>query len=366
MQEALDSNQADPNLPTDPHNTPDYTNDKEALLDFNVFSALATHSHATALSPDTPSAHLPSQSSQTLFLCTTLPHSSTPVNTLVDSSATNNFVDKSLATLAATSQKLLLSIHLTLFDGSSTSTSNITHYVQTTLTFLNSQRQDLQLLVTHLHASTLLILGLPWLHSINLCIDWWNVTLNFDCQAMEHSELISFDVTALFSTADHPHTLWQLHSNSLALEPVSLLSASASNPLATPVRLELPAPQQHSWTTLANPLPLGAPLAFPPNIPCNKYKGPNYPTHCLWMTLDPDDVDQPPKPLNLDALDIKIIGLAPFARIIQDGTPAFQLHISPALLEEHLGADTTAPEPKTEEQILHKVVSLEYHKFADV
>ncbi|KAG6858883.1 hypothetical protein C0993_004916, partial [Termitomyces sp. T159_Od127] len=74
-----------------------------------------------ALSPDTLSAHLPSQSSQTLLLRTTLPHTSTPVSTLVDSGATDNFIDESLATLAATPQKLPLPICLTLFDGSSIS-----------------------------------------------------------------------------------------------------------------------------------------------------------------------------------------------------------------------------------------------------
>ncbi|KAG6867428.1 hypothetical protein C0993_002859 [Termitomyces sp. T159_Od127] len=152
MQEALDPNQADPDLSTDPHNTLDYAGNEEALKrpssldhkdalncgpDFNVFSALATHLRTMALSLDTPLAHLPSQSSQILLLHTTLPHFSTLVNTLVDSGATDNFIDESLATLAATPQKLPLSIHLTLFNGSSTSTDDITHYMQTTLTFAN-------------------------------------------------------------------------------------------------------------------------------------------------------------------------------------------------------------------------------------
>ncbi|KAG6899273.1 hypothetical protein C0993_011744 [Termitomyces sp. T159_Od127] len=78
---------------------------------------------------------------------------------------------------------------------------------------------------------------------------------------------------------------------------------------------------------------LGAPLAFLPNILCNKYKGPNYPARHPWTTLDTDNVDQPPSPLDLEALDIKIISLAPFAHIIQDGTSAFQLYISLALPE---------------------------------
>ncbi|KAG6882977.1 hypothetical protein C0993_008429 [Termitomyces sp. T159_Od127] len=163
-----------------------------------------------ALFPDTSLAHLPSQSSQTLLLCTTLPHFSTPVNTLVDSSATNNFIDKSLATLATTPQKLPLSIYFTLFNGSSTSTDDITHYVQTTLTFANSQWQDLQLLVTCLHTFAPLILGLPWLRSTNPHVGWQNLTIHFDCQTLEHPEPISFDVTALVSTTDHPHTPPQL------------------------------------------------------------------------------------------------------------------------------------------------------------
>ncbi|KAG6867494.1 hypothetical protein C0993_002119 [Termitomyces sp. T159_Od127] len=44
-------------------------------------------------------------------------------------------------------------------SNSSTSASDITHYMQTTLTFTNGQQQDLQLLVTHLHASVPLILA---------------------------------------------------------------------------------------------------------------------------------------------------------------------------------------------------------------
>ncbi|KAG6883694.1 hypothetical protein C0993_004604, partial [Termitomyces sp. T159_Od127] len=63
--------------------------------------------------------------------------------------------------LAATPQKLPLPIHLTLFNGSSTSAGNITHCIQTTLTFANSQWQDLWLLVTCLHASAPLFWASP-------------------------------------------------------------------------------------------------------------------------------------------------------------------------------------------------------------
>ncbi|KAG5343942.1 hypothetical protein C0989_002127, partial [Termitomyces sp. Mn162] len=52
------------------------------------------------LAPDNPPAHLPSHSSTNLLLRTTLPFTDKPVPTLVDSGATNNFVDESLAALA--------------------------------------------------------------------------------------------------------------------------------------------------------------------------------------------------------------------------------------------------------------------------
>ncbi|KAG6894372.1 hypothetical protein C0993_011693, partial [Termitomyces sp. T159_Od127] len=115
----------------------------------------------------------------------------------------------------------------------------------------------------------------------------------------------------------------------LHLQPTDNSSkAGATGALTTPPdNSGKPPPPQHT---------LGAPPAFLHNIPHNKYKGPKYPTHHLWMTPDTNDVDQLPKPLDLDALDIKIISLAPFTRIIQDGIPTFQLHIFLVLPEEHL------------------------------
>ncbi|KAG6869842.1 hypothetical protein C0992_001794, partial [Termitomyces sp. T32_za158] len=70
--------------------------------------------------------------------------------------------------------------------------------------------------------------------------------------------------------------------------------------------------------------------------------------------------------LHPDTLDIRIIGAALFARILQEGAQAFQLHITPTLPEEHLRAEASPPTQDTEEETLHKVVPLEYHEFADV
>ncbi|KAG6884128.1 hypothetical protein C0993_001123 [Termitomyces sp. T159_Od127] len=366
-----------------------------------------------ALSSDTPLAPLPSQSFQTLLLHTTLPQTSAPVNTLVDSSATDNFIDKSLATLAVTLQKLPLPIGLTLFDGSSTSTGNITHYVQTTLIFVNGQWQDLQLLMTCLHVSTPLILGLLWLRSTNPhvnCKSFQVLTALIDSRATR--TFVSDQLNLTHDLLDRPMEsqlfdskpttagpITKTHTSSIVLDnglwfgswlhdvnpdiDWKDLTMKFSGPGACfatiNLHLQLTDDPSKAGATSApttplddsgNPPPpqhtLDAPPAFPLNILRNKYKGPKYPTHHSWMTPDTDNVDQPPKFLDPDALDIKIISLAPFACIIQDGISAFQLYISLALSEEHLGADTTASEPKTEEQLLYKVVPPEYHEFTDV
>ncbi|KAG5726043.1 hypothetical protein E4T56_gene1252 [Termitomyces sp. T112] len=68
--------------------------------DSNVFSALATLLHAMVLAPDNLPAHLPSHSSTTLLLHTTLPFSNNPIPMLVNSSTIDNFIDESLVALA--------------------------------------------------------------------------------------------------------------------------------------------------------------------------------------------------------------------------------------------------------------------------
>ncbi|KAG5346398.1 hypothetical protein C0989_000790, partial [Termitomyces sp. Mn162] len=69
-------------------------------------------------------------------------------------------------------------------------------------------------------------------------------------------------------------------------------------------------------------------------------------------TPDPTATPTGPGPADSRNLNIKIIGAVPFARLLQEGTPAFQLQVTLTLLEEYLRAGTTTPEKKMEEQIL--------------
>ncbi|KAG5333153.1 hypothetical protein C0989_006181, partial [Termitomyces sp. Mn162] len=168
------------------------------------------------LAPDNPPAHLPSHSSTNLLLHTTLPFTNKPVPTLVNSGTTDNFIDKSLAAL--TLRRLPALIPLKLFDGDSTPAGDITHCLETTLTFANGQQQELRLLVTKLHPSAPVVLGFSWLRSTNPHVDWPSLTLRVDRDNPTNSGLVPFNVSPPSknseTTIDQPQTPPQLRSRS--------------------------------------------------------------------------------------------------------------------------------------------------------
>ena len=102
-----------------------------------------------------------------------------PCNVLVDSGATDNFIDFSLAN---TRPDLLcpldVPLSLELFDGNLTSSGNVTHELRTPLIFDNGVSRVVRFLVTQLHPSAPVVLGLPWLRDENPVIDWPSLTLS--------------------------------------------------------------------------------------------------------------------------------------------------------------------------------------------
>ncbi|KAG5730374.1 hypothetical protein E4T56_gene11599 [Termitomyces sp. T112] len=220
---------------------------------------------------DTLPAHLSSHLFHTLLLCTILPFSANSIPTLVDSGTTNNFINKSLVVLAPQYLWCLpTSILLKLFDGDSTSARDITHCVDTTVTFANGQQQDFWLLTLHLNQDSLTNSGpVPFdvsLHSkdsegtndapqtlLQLC-------LKSTCRAS--SIFISKQLNLLHNTLDKPLKL-QLFDASSALAGITQYHDSTltlSNklkfqvwllvtqlPESTPIVLEL------SWLQDGNP-----------------------------------------------------------------------------------------------------------------
>jgi len=117
------------------------------------------------------------------------------------------------------------------------------------------------------------------------------------------------------------------------------------------------------------PTPMKTPKVPPKPMPKDQQPAPK---DAPWDDSYPmllDDSFPTPKDAPLDAnIDIKIIGAAPFARLIQEGMEVYQLYISPVSPHKTLHAETTqnSKEKKTEQEILDEVVLPEYHDFANV
>src|SRR5882724_3575180 len=110
------------------------------------------------------SAALTSHSEVSFLISLTLPGLSDPVSTLIDSGVTTNFLDSSLAASPPfVLEPLDHPITLCLFNGKPAMARFIHESVNTSISFADHSTQSLSLLVTKLHPSTLIVLGLPWL-----------------------------------------------------------------------------------------------------------------------------------------------------------------------------------------------------------
>src|SRR5882724_10897167 len=144
------------------------------------------------------SATLTSHSEVSFLL--SLPGLPDPVSALIDSGATSNFLGLSLDTSPPfVLEPLDCPIALCLFDGKPTTAGFIHESVNISVLFADHLTQSLSLLVTRLHQSALIVLGLPWLQSTNLTIDWLVLSLTF--KTSPQSALLLLALARVFSTA---------------------------------------------------------------------------------------------------------------------------------------------------------------------
>src|SRR5882724_10164751 len=126
------------------------------------------------------SATLTSHSEVSFLISLSLPGLSDPVSALINSGATSNFLDSSLAASPPfVLEPLDFPITLCLFDGKPASAGFIHESVNISVSFADHSTQSLSLLVMKLHPSTPIILGLPWLQSTNPTINWSALLLTF-------------------------------------------------------------------------------------------------------------------------------------------------------------------------------------------
>src|SRR5882724_94855 len=110
------------------------------------------------------SAALTSHSEVSFLISLHLPGLSNPVSALIDSGATLNFLDLSLATSPPfVLEPLDCLITLCLFNGKPATAGFIHESVNISVSFADHSTQSLPLLVMKLHPSAQIILGLPWL-----------------------------------------------------------------------------------------------------------------------------------------------------------------------------------------------------------
>ncbi|KAJ3767479.1 hypothetical protein FB446DRAFT_820249 [Lentinula raphanica] len=87
-------------------------------------------------------------------------------------------------------QELTRPIPLRLFDGELTSAGSITHKLAKKVTFEDGTTHLVEFLITKLHPSAPVVLGMPWLWKFNPTIDWKNLKVSF-----QHGVQLSAAVT---------------------------------------------------------------------------------------------------------------------------------------------------------------------------
>ncbi|KAF5381324.1 hypothetical protein D9615_008431 [Tricholomella constricta] len=96
-----------------------------------------------------------------------------PENMLIDSGATDNFVDSDMATSCGLHlEELKPPINLCLFDGELSASGKITHYTTNDVKFSDGTTQRIRFLYTKLHETAAIVLGLSWLKEVNPGINW--------------------------------------------------------------------------------------------------------------------------------------------------------------------------------------------------
>ena len=311
---------------------------------------------AISLKPPSPillravSLRISSPSENSFILRIRFPGETTYINALIDSGASVNFIDLALASKYPSLHCLLqLPIDLELFDGELTSGGTITHDLTTPILYPNGVQHTVTFHETKLHRSNPIVLGLKWLKDVNPDVDWTSLSLVF------RKERLAGAIPMLRPGKSYKTTIEEVPDEDSPTHPPQ------EGPLFPP------SDKASTRETFPNdePIPTSPPKPPPKPSPDDTRKDQQCPA-----PKDSPLNDAFPTPTDTPwnhKIDIKIIGAAPFARLIRDGIEVYQLHISPVSPHETLRAEKTQDsEKKTEQEILEEVVPPEYHDFANV
>jgi len=274
----------------------------------------------------------------------------TYINALIDSGASVNFIDLALASKYPLLRHLLQKpIDLELFDGELTSGGSITHDLTTPILYANGVQHMVTFHETKLHHSNPIILGLKWLRDINPDMDWASLSLAF------RKERLAGAIPMFRPEKDYKPTIEEVPDEDYPMQPLQEGPLFPDNDKTKPTPTKSPkVPPNPMLKDMRKDQRFPAPKDMPWND--------SYPTS--WDDSVPTLKDALLNP----NINIKIIGAAPFARLIREGIEVYQLHISPVSPHETLCAEQThnSEKKKTEQEILDEVVPPEYHDFTNV
>ncbi|KAG6815275.1 hypothetical protein H0H93_010365, partial [Arthromyces matolae] len=347
-------------------------------VNFEIPSKTQTHVTSKATEP----INLRSRAERAFVIQAKLESNKQQHYALIDSGAAGVFASD---TMGLEGKPLERPLTLQLFDGSTATTGVISHEHSDTITLDNDLKFPVNFLLTRLHPSIPLVLGLPWLRKVNPDIDWRKMTMTFDgTSTIAASTILPLHrksppvLIEEIEDEDAPKPskeastfqplLRDLREGEVVetLEPTTTINPCTTTPTTT--TNDQPIPQSPTKAQRQNP-------KFPPNIPRNRVKryrsrskspGRTSTDEETTSNINLEDIeDSSPGPKGRP--HVRIIGAAPFANLLRDGVEAFQLHIAPSIPEEQLRAQPIpSKEADKEEDLLKKIIPPEYQEFSDV
>ncbi|KAG6885656.1 hypothetical protein C0995_009125 [Termitomyces sp. Mi166 len=166
----------------------------------------------------------------------------TGLQTLINSGATGTFVSSELA---LSGKKISEVIELQLFDGTLATFGLITHHHSNVISLTNGLKFPVDLLVTQLHCTMPIILGLLWLHDANPDTDWKSMTITFETRDAQ--------LAASFSLKSRPALTIKEVTNEDCPEPTN--SESIHQPILVDLKEEKSVSTPNPLSPQANPTP---------------------------------------------------------------------------------------------------------------
>jgi hypothetical protein len=364
--------------------------------------------------PISLSATVISNSSSSFLLSISIVGSPGTICALVDSGASSNFIDQRLADILPLQiLPLPTPVFLSLFDGKPSSAGHISHSVDTQVSFADLSTQELRLLVTTLHPSAPIVLGLPWLRLTNPLIDWATLSITFPSGPKSELPPLTTALSCYISEnalGYVPDVTSTTHTSELS-QPTASTSVPFRDTIPATLRwpgMPFPSPDMipgSCSTSDGSPGPAlssgdllaeidisGLPtvIASPSRAPLRPPESNDFPHHdppsgipavspipnCSISPDIPDPVS--PSTDFKSAPRMSIIGAAAFKTLLDQGHEVFYYYMAPYTpsLEEQLRATGRGPAPTSklyqeplptdEDELLRKVVPPEYQDFADV